>query len=96
MECSNWSKILVCPSHIVSPNLSQPQMGFFPAPNQTQPSYYWNLSQLQTITVICSDPFSENMPFLSGIFIGIGVPLIVSTMYDCCKKWLDKPEEIGS
>lgn len=67
-----------------------------PITNMTVSSLHWNFPDgLQnSVTVMCNDPQTintlQNMPFWSGIFLGIGVSLIATTCYDSYKRWIEK------
>jgi len=44
-----------------------------------------------SVTILCEDPneisLYESLPFISGVFLGIGVPIITRTIYDAVKEW---------
>ncbi len=66
-----------------------------PFTNKSVTSLYWNFDKLQnSITIKCDDQFEIGvygyLLFFSGIFLGVGLPLMVTTYYDGKKRWSEK------
>lgn len=66
--------------------------------NNTIDSMEWQFVTLQdSVTIQTEDgdeiSYYENLPFVSGLLLSIGIPTIVATAYDAIKEWARSPEE---
>jgi hypothetical protein len=66
-----------------------------PLTNKSVTSLYWNFDKLQnSVTIKCENQFEigiyENLLFWSGIFLGVGLPLMVTAYYDGLRKFSEK------
>jgi hypothetical protein len=60
--------------------------------NRSITTMEWHFEKLQdSVTINCEDQneiaFYETLPFISGLFLGIGIPIITTTLYDAVKEW---------
>jgi hypothetical protein len=59
---------------------------------------YWNFDKLQdSVTIKCEDKSEigsyENLPFWSGISLGVGSSLMITSLYDGLRKRSEKAEK---
>ena len=66
--------------------------------NQTRTTVKWNFQSLGEMLTIQSEDSTEIsrydiLPFISGVLIGVGVPITTSALYDWIKEWAFPPEK---
>jgi hypothetical protein len=66
--------------------------------NQTRTTIEWSFGSLeQTLTIQSEDPNEiaryDTLPFMSGILIGVGVPITTAALYDRVKEWTLIPQK---
>jgi hypothetical protein len=71
-----------------------------PFSNKSVTSLYWNFDKLQnSVTIKCDNQFEIGVYgyylFISGIFLGVGIPLMMTAYYDSLKKFSEKAEKYG-
>jgi len=80
------------PQHSVGPNT------WTTPTNRTITKVGWNPKELSdSITVYCQNPnemaIYQSFLFIGGLGLGIGVPIVTTTLYDATKEWTKKPSK---